>query len=305
MRLLLLAAGLGLTLLYVPVPGADTHRLFQEIWNQGHVILFAVLTLLGLRWRLLPQRLLKRVLWQLLPVLITLALVSEGLQVLTPHRNASLADAAHNLLGLTLGLALSPHLQQRLPAHWRGLPQVLALPVLAWLILPLWLVLADSLHSRQQFPQLLSMAQPTEMSRISTQLPDPRRLPVPGEPGGHVLAVTLPGSGGGLALRHLQPDWRGCQSLALRLWAEQPMALQLRLHDRDHDWRYQDRYNQSLSLLAGWQTLTFSLKDIAAAPAGRTLQLNRIQELALFSRDTGHDLSFKLSEVRLEGEGCG
>ncbi|TVP54246.1 MAG: hypothetical protein EA349_11895 [Halomonadaceae bacterium] len=305
MQLLLLAATLGVTLLYVPPPGPGTHRLFQGVWDHGHVALFAVLTLLGLRWRLQPRRRLKPALAQVLLVLVSLALVTEGLQLLTPYRNASLADAGQNLLGLALGLAISPHLRQRLGRHWRPLPQLLAMPVLAWLMLPHWLVLADSLHGLQQFPQLFSLAQPTEMSRVRQGVLIHRRVAMPQEPGGHVLAVNLPAGGGGLALDHLVSDWHGCEALLFRLWAEQPVTLRLRIHDLDHDWRYKDRFNHSLSLVPGWQTLAIPLEQIAGAPAGRRLNLRQIQEVALFNRDAGHEFGFQLSEIRLSGGRCG
>lgn len=303
MLLALLAAG-GLLLLFVPVPGPDSHRLLQAVWGQGHLALFCVLTLLLFRWRLTPERPLRQGLWQTLPWLLGLALATEGLQLLTPHRQVAWQDLVQNLLGVTLGMALSPALGQHLPPRWRNLGVALALPVLAWVLMPLWLILADTLYARQQFPQLLSLAQPTEQLRVRHSHGLSWRLAAPGEPGDHVLAVTLPVTGGGLALEYVHGDWRRCERLLLRLWAPSPMALQLRIHDQAHNWHYSDRFNRTLSLESGWQTLAVSLKDIARAPDQRVMALDQIRELALFHRDPPHELRFLLSEIRLSGEFC-
>gem|GEM_PF-4584969 len=264
--------------------------------------LFGLITLLVLRWTL-PRRQgpVTPLLFYIVTGLVVLSALSEVLQVFTETRTALLTDWLQNLLGIGLALALSPQLLITIPRRWRPVPVFLAIPIVAIVVLPLWILVADTLHARQQFPVLLTLASPHEVTRIGSGAPW-EVTPVGDEPGGHVLSIRIPEGGGGIGVRHFPEDWRDYDQLRLRIYAPEAFPLTLRVHDALHEGAeqvYNDRFNRRFELQSGWQTLTVRLEDIAGAPVGRTMDLARIRNIGIFNLNPGAEREFLLSDIRL------
>jgi hypothetical protein len=91
------------------------------------------------------------------------------------------------------------------------------------------------------------------------------------------------------------PDWSAYTTLHLDLTnpGETALPLVIRVHDREHDWKYDDRFNRGISLAPrSRHVYSIRLTEIEQGPATRRLDLTHLAGLRLFTRDAyvGRDL---------------
>lgn len=133
-------------------------------------------------------------------------------------------------------------------------------------------------------------------------------LPARFAPAGDTMALELRITGGnwpGITFAAPEPDWSEHERLVLELVnpEPQPLALTLRVHDRDHDNRPADRFNRRLVLAPEAQSrFAIALEDIASAPKDRRLDLSRVAGVILYlpRGEADHGRRFYLVGVGLE-----
>ena len=109
-------------------------------------------------------------------------------------------------------------------------------------------------------------------------------------PCGSVLRVelgTVPHAG--ITLDEPYPDWRTAQTLVLDLRNpdERDLSLVVRVHDRAHNYQFQDRFNREFTLRAHEQLeMAIPITEIEHAPASRLMDLSQIAGIIVF-RDRG------------------
>ncbi len=96
-----------------------------------------------------------------------------------------------------------------------------------------------------------------------------------------LCAIYREGSYPGIA-RRLPGNWSGYTRFSFDADPDVESELVVRVHDREHDDQHRDRFNRSVTLKPGKQTLEFSMDDIRSGPKHRTLDLTRLGELVLF-----------------------
>lgn len=201
-------------------------------------------------------------------------------------RGAELADLRTDALGAAGGLALVAIFSAQ--RRWLG---VMVLAVTAGAVL--WPVAEASLAYWQrmhQFPALLEMSSQSDWYFIRSSglevatgaLPDRwRRNEDPPSLRLRITGRHWPG----VTHAEPEPDWRGYSRLMMDLTNpdERPLTLTVRVHDRSHDNRKSDRFNETFTLPPGTRSVhTFPLAAIAQAPADRVLDLSAIAGLILF-----------------------
>lgn len=84
-------------------------------------------------------------------------------------------------------------------------------------------------------------------------------------------------------LRLLDPvaDWSDYDRLTIDFATAPPVPITVRIHDRDHNNEHEDRFNKRFD--AGRANVTIPLDQIRKAPAGRRMDLTRIEELTFFT----------------------
>lgn len=118
--------------------------------------------------------------------------------------------------------------------------------------------------------------------------------------GGYWLRVEMQrGAYPGVSFPEIHHDWQGYHSLALRVFSPQAQTLTLRIHDKNHNNDYDDRYNQRLSIQPGINDLVISLDDVASAPKNRRMDLSQVQNLMLFAVSPQQPLTIYVDEIRL------
>jgi hypothetical protein len=117
---------------------------------------------------------------------------------------------------------------------------------------------------------------------------------------GHV--VFRPGAYPGLSIGEPHPDWRGFEVLVFDVYSElpEPVELVLRIHDRDHNDNYWDRFNRTLVIHPGASRISIPLRDVQTAPRGREMDMSRICGLVLFADHPREPFDLCFDDFRLE-----
>jgi hypothetical protein len=117
--------------------------------------------------------------------------------------------------------------------------------------------------------------------------------------------VSAAGEWPGFAISEPEPDWRGYRALNVDVTNPdgEPLQLTVRVHDVQHDQRQEDRFNRTFAV-DPWarRILSIPVADIASAPAGRPLDLQRVAGVIVFA--SGSKLpagrAFYLTRIWLE-----
>lgn len=105
----------------------------------------------------------------------------------------------------------------------------------------------------------------------------------------------------GLALVEPVPDWRHHEALVLELWSpySRRVELKIRINDASHDGELDDRFNRTIALHEGKNTVTIKTEEIRNAPLNRQMQMGRISSLILFIAGPGEDTEIGVGVIRL------
>lgn len=212
-------------------------------------------------------------------------------------RGAAWQDLCADALGAIAGLAL--HHVLTTPGAWRrmlgiALALAAALPV-SWPVLEAARGYAARLDA---FPVILRHRVPADgyFIRAHAVELEPTELPARWRRPGDALSLRIRMTGSdwpGIAHVEPAPDWRGYSRLVLDMTNPEPypISLTLRVHDRQHDNRADDRFNRSFELSPLRRSmLTIPLQDIELGPRGRELNLAQIAGLILFAGGGAGDL---------------
>lgn len=215
-------------------------------------------------------------------------------------RGAEWRDVLTDALGAAAGLAIAwlwEH--RRAAAGWHAkLPAILVLAVsvtiAAW---PLGEAAIAYANRASRFPTLL-----TDQLRFDRYFVHFRGVEATHvEPAG--LTIRIVGRRyPGVTLVEPSPDWTGYQRLMLDLEnpGDRPLTLTLRVHDRDHDNRAEDRFNRDLELEPRRRTtIAIALDEIADAPQGRALDLSGVAGIILYSSGSRADIGREYRVFRI------
>ncbi len=291
--LLALPLAAGCLLLFVERLPADAPEWLREVWDLGHVALFAGLAWVLLQcWRM-PLRLLPR-------LLAGAVLLGFGVELIQHYigRNFSLHDVLLDLIGALFGavLALRSRLTRR--QHWLLAPLLLVAMVVA--LAPLTLIGWVNLQKQLQFPQLASFE-----SRLGL-----RRFEFYGGTVGELHEGLLRIRFGtdkwsGFQLVEPPPDWRGYRELVIDLDNPEPrlLALNCRIDDLPHRQSgldFHNRFNRRFTLAPGPNLLRIALSEVEHAPRDRTMEMDRIVALHCFVHSQPEPRMLLLHGLRLE-----
>ncbi len=286
--------GIGCLLLFVGRQPDTAPQWQRELWNFGHVALFAGLAWVLLRrWRA-PLR------WQLPLLLVGTAVVGYAIELvqLRIGRDYSLHDVLLDVIGSAVGGWLA--VQHRLAWRQRFL---LALPVAlacAAIVLPFTAIAWDSAQAARQFPRLATFQSPLEL----------RRFQLYGGTRGEIRDGALwlrfgTAQWSGFTLAEPPADWRGYRTLVLQVDnpAAAPLRMSCRVDDALHHlsgFAHRDRFNRRFVLAPGASQLTIALSDIERAPRDRPMAMDRIAALGCFVHRQPQSNALQLRALYLE-----
>jgi hypothetical protein len=106
----------------------------------------------------------------------------------------------------------------------------------------------------------------------------------------------------GFSLNHAKSDWRNYSSLSwdIVLLYDQPISINLRIHDSIHNQEYNDRFNKKLTVLPGYNTFKVAISDIEAAPESRKMKMNKISNIKFFLKQAKANTTLYIDNIQLQ-----
>ena len=294
---------IGSILLFIGGPDYYSSRSLKNFWDMGHILYFALLSILLTRWSPVSRM---SLLWQWTSILTITFLFGVSIELMqygtarTPNMGDVLRDLTGSLLVLVFG---SPGMKLQ-PVH-RRLPLQLSVAVLTLVMIwPLVRSLIDEAILWYQFPLLSGFETPFEIDRWhgDSGLSVESNTPISD---GQVLKLSLTTDKySGVSLRYFDGNWVSASSLKMRFYNPDTDSLQIvcRIHDLQHSdgyEEYDDRYNRSFLLLPGWNQLEIDLDDVQQSPAGRSMDMSRIRGIGLFVVSLPAPRVIYLDDIRL------
>lgn len=290
-------------LFFIGGPDAGDGRVLRAIWNLGHPLFFAVLTLSVLRW---PAIVARSFATRALLALGSSVLVGGGIEWVQSvlGREADYRDILGDVLGAVLGLLahqLTHHVTSK--AQRRGVGLLLT-GFLLLALLPTVIIIWDEGRARWEMPQLADFEYAGQLSRWSGT--DHLLSDQFAADGSSSLRVRFGTQGySTLRLDHLPRDWSAYDSLHFSIYNPDSEVLELvyRIHDRQHLLRgleLEDRFNRRMQIKPGWNVIVTPLQAIVGAPRERALDLRNVHGLMLFTIQLERPRIIYLDSVRLK-----
>ncbi len=280
---------LGFPFFFLGGPGYYASRSFAAAWNLGHILFFTLASwllcslLLGRK----PENGFFYLFLQVFSVILVLGTGVELLQMGIDGRFPDLRDILRNQLGCLVGFAFFCPVEMPGGPWWRRLAQVLVSLLVLFTAWPLARAVIDERIAVRQFPLLSDFETPFERFRWKDirQLRLERSLARHGNRSLRVQLSTATYSG--TSLFYFPHDWRGYRWLRFSVYNPQSgeVALHCRIHDARHrqsGFRFEDRFHKRFLLRPGWNDLVISLEEVRQAPAGRTMDMQRIEGFGIF-----------------------
>ncbi|WP_111495361.1 MULTISPECIES: succinyl-CoA synthetase subunit beta [Marinobacter] len=280
----LVAATVLLPFFFVGGPDWTSGPLFKAAWNLGHILFFALFTI-----AVRPRRWFGGV-WVWVVSTVFVAGVGVVIELIQGNvgRQSDWHDIFRNLIGTWLVLAWVHRPSRNV---WRsGLLWSARLVAVVLLTLELKAV-AEVAHQQyriaHQLPTLYNFDDPHPLHHWRGRVHRSREH---AGDFGHSLRIDLLGTNlySGASLDNLPEDWRDYEALEVVIYSpdDAPLNMTLRIndivHDRGHS-VYSDRFNTRLPLEQGLNRFRIPLSEIRNAPATRTMDMDEIRRLVLFT----------------------
>ncbi len=278
-------------------------RSVKEIWNLGHLLFFALFTLvLDDCWRTMGRSILFRV-FGTFCIVLGVGVGIELIQLNIVGRSCSLSDVFRDLSGGAIVLFWRANYR---PLSFRAFLSGTLLILVTFInFVPLGAALADEYRSYQDFPLLAGFENDAEFGRwTSDRQVDFQRISGPRVQGNSSAKISLTTDKySGVSLNHFPGDWGGRSGLAFNVFNPgEQLTLHYRVHDVLHtvsEQRYTDRYNGRTVLENGWNEIVIPMADIINGPTERKMDITKISGLVLFVMDQPDRRILFLDNVRL------
>jgi hypothetical protein len=297
----LIIAGLPFFFLEIgPGPGSPV----TQLYGFAHLFFFALSAWWLARWIRWSQR---PFWYRALLVMLLLAGLGGAIELIQPHfgRGASWRDFGIDILGGLLGLfCLAPDRRHIRRLFLLSAQFFILAAITATFYGPL-VTLWDMCQASRQFPVLSDFETRFEARRWSSgeiSKSVSRR-------GHNSLRVLLDkGNYPGTTLQRSFGNWQGYTrfSFSLYLPDETPLRITVSIRDHDHNRRggeFHDRFNRTFTMRQGWNDIVIPISDIERAPVERTLALDRLSEVVIFTTNLPAPRVVYIDDVRLTGRG--
>jgi hypothetical protein len=237
-------------------------------------------------------------------VVFLFGLMVELLQMFSGGRTPDVFDILRNQVGALIGCVVfctvrRPLKSLHLKLLWSG-----TVLLLLCFLLPLGRAVIDEQEAAARFPVLSDFETLFELSRWR----DVHQLQVVNQPvrhGSRSMRVQLSTNKySGTGLFYFPHDWSGYQWLNFSVYnpEESTLSLHCRIHDRlhkKHGQVFADRFHQQFVLDPGWNDLRVSLADVRQSPAGREMDMHKIEGFGIFVVKQSRPLVIYLDYVYL------
>ena len=246
---------------------------------------------------------------QIVAVLILTLCIGIGIEMIQPHfgREASGGDVVNDFLGIIAAIII----HQAIRSGYANSKEVklILLALLIWslsLTVPLhylWLY-----HKKDTlFPTLLDFESSWQSESLT--LNQGTTLNIIKAPNiwhdNHSMVGYIQISKGafpGVAIVEPNANWTPFSDLTFEVYSTvpNPITILVRVHDRQHNSEFSDRFNTRLTMQPGYNLFNIPLEHIKNGPASRKIDLSSIAGLTIFFVSPRDPLEFYLDNLRLE-----
>jgi hypothetical protein len=280
-------------------PPANTF-LWRELFNSGHTPLFGVLSLLFLTLSINSLgRFVHRHRWHyLIAFLVTVltGVISEFIQIFG-SRDADIWDFNRDVAGALVFLGLYATFDRQITRSLtektsRFLPTVrIGLLILFTVtFIPVFMWIGAYWHQSRIFPVICTFDSDSELKFLGTRRAGLEIITPPpeweGEARGRLARITYRSATyPDFEINEPYPDWSGHDTLAFTAFSDvdSTVRLSIRIEDRLHNHRFEDRYTGSFYLNKGVNQITIPLDEVARAPEKRTMDMTKIYAIHLYA----------------------
>jgi hypothetical protein len=242
-------------------------------------------------------------------VAVLLGGLGELAQSFTPSRDAEWIDVGNDLLGAIAGLGIYALYIKTHPwsAKVRAALYLVTFAAVVMLVLPLGETGFTYWQRWRQLPELATWSSSLGHHFVK---PDGSTLSVTRlrqcSGASNELALDIRplfhGRWVGLAIEEPWPDWGDYSQLAVDVVNpnDAPLRLSIRVHDRLHNYQFDDRFNRGFEVAARQRvTLSIPVAEIRAAPKSRQLDLKHVAGIIVFQDAELGAYPFYVCGVRL------
>jgi len=289
-------------LLLVPLP-ADTLWL-RELFNSGHSVVFIFITLILFEYVNIRLKGFHPVIISLV-VLATAFVIGVFIEMTQGllQREASVSDLSRNLFGIIAGLSLAIYFQQKAWYNRLALVSVM----LTGLFLGGYSLIELSWNYYQRskaFPLLTEFEKPWTKSFV--------RFNKAAFQGGVVKKNPLeatrykfrfePGLYPGVSIIEPVENWSGYRILHFDVFSTNidNVKMVLRVHDKQHNQDFRDRFNRHFILQPGFNRIVVELAEIRDALYSRKIDMANIAGVEMFLTEVEEPLYLEISNIFIQ-----
>jgi len=270
--------------LFIGGPQLFDTRLLQELWNLGHIVLFALFSTIVLRdsmWIKSKKIFLQFILIFLLTII--LGMLIEGIQQLI-GRTADSADFFGNIVGTSLAFVFSKNFSIKKPVIIR-VSKTFVIMLFLIAIWPSFKISVDEIQAQIDFPVIADFENIFEIEKWYGQ----SNIKLNSENVIHgnnsLRAELLTKKYSGISISYFPTDWQNFTKIKFGLFLLDSDSLRLtcRMHDKIHNNKYNDRFNKSFYVKQGWNEISINLEEVINAPSDRIMDIRKIKNFALFA----------------------
>jgi len=287
--------------LFVGGPQLFDTRSLRKLWDLGHIVLFALLFTIALRdskW--LNQEKLLVQFGLIFIFTIILGLIIEGIQLLV-GRTGEFIDVWRNLVGTLLAFVYSKNIS----GIKQNLLRSARVIVIIFMLLAAWSLIkavTDEIQAQIDFPVIADFENPFEIEKWYGQsyITINKERVTQGSNSLKSELLTIKYSG--ISISYFPTDWHNYSKLKFSVYSEsdEPLKLTCRMHDKEHNNSYTDRFNKTFRFDKGWNEISINLEDVINAPISRKMDITEMKNFALFAIELQKRKTIYFDYLRLE-----
>lgn len=290
--------------LFVGGEAQQKHRLIKDIWDSGHLFLFA---LMSYGYFSLDSKTSHSISYKIIFTTIISLILGSAIEViqLLLQREFSRGDIINDVLGGYIGLLALAIFNKQQTLKLKATALILIIFCFSAGLRNMEKHLLDEWNMRQQFPVLSDFENQLEMSRWENNKTVLKRTQDFVKTGDYSLKVSfLPGRYPNISLEHFINNWSGYKAISYSIYNpdNKNHAFEMKVYDKRNVSRgrsYNDRFNHKISVAPGWNTFNIPLTDIISAPKNRSMNIRQIKGFSLFTDHLKQPLTLYIDNIHL------
>ena len=282
------------------------YRIFQELWNLGHIFLFIAISYVILKKILSHAKL--SIFSEFLIIILTSIVIGFSIEIIQTYtgRDKSTYDVVLDTVGASIAFILFSKAFRDSSKNLRTLFSSLVIIFSVLSLYPMFINVVDAINQRMEYPILLannSLRETTrfnknnaELDIVNNKIDDTHK---------NLLRVTFkPAKYPTISLESFNKNWLSYKFLKFSIYnpAHATSMVILRIHDRVHEkngYKYNDRFNLRINLNSGWNEVKIRLSDVKQAPLNRTMSMDQVTGLMLFKMNSRVTDTLYFSQIQL------